>query len=108
MRVTPLPILCIALLSTGLCGCVTTDASPIKTAPTVVLTPAQKHQLEQKRISLEQELLALESTSEIQRLMGGYSSLEEAPVSLAVEQTYSVTRYYQLKAMIARIDYVLQ
>ena len=40
--------------------------------------------------------------------MGGYGSLEEAPVSLAVEQTYSVTRYYQLKAMIARIDHLLQ
>ena len=108
MKFHPLRLLAIVVLATSISGCESTRPSPVQQTRTVRLTSAEKHQLEQKKIALEQELLALESTNEIQRLMGVYSSLEDAPMSLAVEQTYSVKRYYQLKAMIARIDYLLQ
>lgn len=101
-------ILLLCLVLPGLSGCLTNAASHRQPVPKVLLTSAQRHDLEQKRISFEHELLSLESTIEIQRLMGVYSTLEEAPVSLAVQQSYSVKRYQKLKAMIARIDYLLQ
>jgi hypothetical protein len=108
MSFVSLRLLTLLLAPCLLGGCVTSDAPTRRNAPTVLLTSAQKHYLEQKKITLEQELLALESSTEIQRLMAGYSSLEDATVSLAVQQTYSVTRYYQVKSMIARLEYLLQ
>lgn len=99
--------LIVALGLALLAGCAGPGPAPVELPPPP-LTESQRQALESKRYEIRQELLALESLSEIQRALGPHGSLEEAQIGLAERQTDSIARYFRLQAQLQYIEQLLR